>query len=52
MKLSLMPYQDLTPDPIELPPRQEDNGYERPPVTSQTWVPAIYGTNPTDDKRT
>jgi polyphosphate kinase 2 (PPK2 family) len=50
--LSLIPYQDLTPDPIELPPRQEDTGYERPPITSQTWVPAVYGTNPADDKRT
>jgi polyphosphate kinase 2 len=50
--LSLIPYQDLTPDPIELPPRQEDPGYERPPITSQTWVPALYGRNPTDDKRT
>ncbi len=49
--LSLIPYQDLTPDPVELPPRQEDPGYERPPITSQTWVPALYGTNPTDDQR-
>lgn len=46
--LSLIPYKDLTPDPVELPPRQEDPGYERPPITSQTWVPATYGTNPTD----
>jgi len=50
--LSLIPYEDLTPDPVELPPRQEDTGYERPPITSQTWVPASYGSNPTDDKRT
>lgn len=49
--LSLIPYEDLTPEPIELPPRQEDPGYERPPITSQTWVPAKYGVNPTDDKR-
>ncbi len=40
--LSLIPYQDLTPDPIELPPRQDDIGYVRPPMTSQTFVPTIY----------
>lgn len=51
--LNLIPYEDLTPDPIDLPPRQEDTGYERPPITSQTWVPAIYGTNPPEsDERT
>jgi len=43
--LSLIPYQDLTPEPIELPPRQQDTGYQRPPITSQKWVPAIYGKN-------
>jgi polyphosphate kinase 2 len=46
--LSLIPYEDLTPDPIDLPKRQEDIGYVRPPITSQRWVPAIYGTNPVD----
>lgn len=48
--LSLIPYEDLTPDPIELPPRQKDTGYERPPITSQSWVPAIYGQNPLDNQ--
>jgi polyphosphate kinase len=47
--LSLIPYEDLTPEPVELPPRQEDTGYVRPPITSQRWVPAIYGTNPVDE---
>ncbi len=47
--LSLIPYEDLTPDPIELPPRQEDPGYERPPIASQNWVPAVFGANPGDD---
>jgi polyphosphate kinase 2 len=46
--LSLIEYQDLTPDPVELPNRQVDPGYKRPPITSQKWVPAIYGTNPFD----
>ncbi|MGD2207533.1 MAG: polyphosphate kinase 2 [Anaerolineae bacterium] len=49
--LSLIQYQDLTPDPIELPERQEDTGYKRPPIQSQEWVPAIYGANPMNDKR-
>jgi polyphosphate kinase 2 len=40
--LSLIPYQDLTPDPIELPPRQPDSGYIRPPITDQTFVPEVY----------
>jgi polyphosphate kinase 2 len=43
--LSLFDYQDLTPEPIELPPRQQDPGYKRPPITSQKWVPAVYGEN-------
>ena len=43
--LSLIDYKDLTPDPIKLPPRQQDTGYKRPPITSQKWVPAIYGEN-------
>ncbi len=40
--LGLIPYQDLTPEPIVLPPRQEDKGYIRPPLTDQTFVPEIY----------
>jgi succinate dehydrogenase/fumarate reductase flavoprotein subunit len=43
--LSLIEYQDLTPEPVELPPRQQDPGYRRPPSTSQKWVPAVYGEN-------
>lgn len=40
--LSMIPYEDLTPEPIELPPRQADIGYIRPPITDQTWVPEVY----------
>jgi polyphosphate kinase 2 len=40
--LSLIPYQDLTPEPITLPPRQKDNGYVRPPMSDQTFVPDMY----------
>jgi polyphosphate kinase 2 len=40
--LSLIPYKDLTPEPFELPPRQENRGYIRPPITDQTFVPEVY----------
>jgi polyphosphate kinase 2 len=40
--LSLIPYEDLTPEPIELPPEQKDEGYVRPPITDQTFVPNRY----------
>jgi polyphosphate kinase 2 len=40
--LSMIPYGDLTPDPIELPPRQAEDGYVRPPITDQTFVPEVY----------
>jgi len=40
--LSLIPYEDLTPDPITLPPRQKDTGYERPPLDEQTFIPERY----------
>jgi hypothetical protein len=40
--LSLFGYEDLTPEPIELPPRQPDNGYVRPPMSDQTIIPQIY----------
>ena len=43
--LSLIPYENITPEPIDLPPRQVDPGYKRPPITSQKWVPAVYGKN-------
>ncbi len=40
--LSLIPYEDLTPPPIKLPPRQKNKGYIRPPITDQTFVPEKY----------
>jgi polyphosphate kinase 2 len=40
--LSMIPYKDLTPEPIELPPRQEAEGYVRPPMSDQTFVPDDY----------
>lgn len=38
--LSKIPYEDLTPQVLELPPRQVDNTYVRPPFSDQTFVPA------------
>ncbi len=40
--LSLIPYEDLSPTAIELPPRQEETGYIRPPLTDQNFVPDRY----------
>jgi polyphosphate kinase 2 len=40
--LGLVSYQDLTPEQIELPPRQKDEGYVRPPVDTQTFIPDRY----------
>ena len=40
--LSSMRYEDLTPEPIKLPDRQEEVGYVRPPVGEQTFVPEVY----------
>ena len=40
--LARIPYKDLTPEPIELPPRQKAGKYERPPIDSQKWIPRIY----------
>jgi polyphosphate kinase 2 len=40
--LSQIPYQDLTPEPIKLPPRRDDGGYVRPPMSEQTFVPDRY----------
>lgn len=40
--LSLIPYEDLTPEPIELPPLPDKSDYVRPPITDQTFVPEVY----------
>jgi len=40
--LSLISYKDLTPKPIKLPPRKDEKGYVRPPITDQTFIPEIY----------
>ena len=40
--LAQIPYQDLTPPSLELPPRDEGTGYVRPPLDEQTFVPEYY----------
>ena len=40
--LGMIEYEDLTPKPIKLPPRQEDVGYVRPPMDDQTFVPEVF----------
>ena len=39
--LAQVEYEDLTPRPIELPPRVEE-AYIRPPIEEQTFVPDTY----------
>lgn len=40
--LSLIPYEDLTPETIELKERPAQRGYVRPPMDDQTFVPEIH----------
>ena len=40
--LSCIPYQNIEPEKIELPKRQKDKGYVRPPVSDQTIIPEKY----------
>ncbi len=49
--LSQIEYEDTMPEPTELPPRQKDPNYERPPIEGQNWVPALYGPDTIDPER-
>ena len=40
--LSVILYEDVTPESIALPPRQRDDGYVRPPISDQCFVPEKY----------
>lgn len=40
--LSKIPYEDMTPDPLELPPRKPAPDYVRPPLNEQFFVPQYY----------
>jgi len=39
--LSLIPYKDLTPEPLKLPPIMKSK-YVRPPIGEQNFVPQVY----------
>jgi len=40
--LSKIPYVDMTPEPLELPPRKTAHSYVRPPRNEQFFVPQVY----------
>jgi polyphosphate kinase len=40
--LECIPYQNIEPEKIELPERQKNKGYVRPPVSDQTLIPEKY----------
>ena len=46
--VSQFDYEDLTPEKIELPKRNDSVQYVRPPMTDQTFVPDIY---PKDEEK-
>ena len=40
--LSKVPWEDMTPPAIELPPRPKQGSYDRPPINEQFFVPNHY----------
>jgi len=47
--LSVIPYKDLTPDPVDFPPR-EDSDYQRPTSEEEiNYVPLAYGSKYDDN---
>jgi polyphosphate kinase len=40
--LSKVPYEDMTPEAFELPPRKSKGDYQRPPLNEQFFVPNGY----------
>jgi len=40
--LSVVKYKDLTPEALELPPRQKAGDYRRPPIESQYFIPVLW----------
>ncbi len=39
--LTLIPYEDIPPEPIKIPARQKEVGYVRPPLEDQNFVPDV-----------
>ena len=50
--LSQVPYKDLTPVKIELPPRQHEMDYERPPMRLQNFIPNVAISHQTNSPET
>ena len=40
--LNLIPYEKIKYEKLELPPRQSDKDYVRPPIKDQSFVPEVY----------
>ena len=40
--LSKVPYEDMTPKAVKLPPRRTEGTYKRPPLNEQFFVPNNY----------
>ena len=40
--LAQVPYEDLTQEKVELPPRPPHSTYVRPPIDEQTFIPELY----------
>jgi polyphosphate kinase 2 len=40
--LGLIHYEDIPPEPIDLPLRQKEVGYIRPPIEDQNFVPEVF----------
>ena len=40
--LSVIPYEDIPPEEIKLPPRQREVGYVRPPIEDQNFIPEVF----------
>jgi polyphosphate kinase len=40
--LGQVPYEQVHHEALELPPRQADNGYRRPPIEKINWIPTPY----------
>ena len=39
--LTIIPYKDLTPEPLKLPPILKSK-YVRPPIREQNFIPEVY----------
>jgi polyphosphate kinase 2 len=40
--LDTIPYKDIKPEPLKLPPRQKKVGYVRPPIEDQNFIPEKF----------